>query len=80
MNVNMSCVDISVKDLVACSFGLSKAEVGISWVSLKAKRWASVADIAASMKRDRSVVQRGLASLLRKGVVERDQANKEGGG
>jgi predicted transcriptional regulator len=80
MNVNMACLDISVTDLVGCSFGLSKQEVATLMRLLEAKDWTKVASLASAMRRDRSVVQRGLSSLLIKGLVERDQANKPGGG
>jgi predicted transcriptional regulator len=80
MGLNMSCVDITIEDLVGCSFGLSKQEVAAFMSILGAKDWVSVVDLASSIKRDRSVIQRGLSSLLRKGLIEREQANKAGGG
>ncbi len=80
MDVNMACMDITIEDLVGCSFGLSKQEVATLMSLLGAKDWISVVGLASSMKRDRSVVQRGLSSLLAKGLLEREQANKVAGG
>jgi predicted transcriptional regulator len=80
MALNMACVDISIEDLVGCSFGLSRQEVAAFMCLLGSKGWISVVGLSSCMKRDRSVVQRGLSSLLRKGLIEREQANKEGGG
>jgi len=80
MDVNLSCIDLSVEDLLRCSFGLSKQEVRVLVRLLEEPAWADVVKISSRLHRDRSVVQRGLQSLLRKGLVERDQRNKAGGG
>ncbi|VVC04223.1 Sugar-specific transcriptional regulator TrmB [Candidatus Bilamarchaeum dharawalense] len=80
MNLNLSCIDLSVKDLLQCSFGLSKQEVSIFINLLGRKDWVTVAEISKIAKRDRSVVQRALTSLVDKTLVERDQKNKLGGG
>ncbi|MFH1785331.1 MAG: helix-turn-helix domain-containing protein [Candidatus Micrarchaeota archaeon] len=80
MKLNLSCIDLSVKDLLQCSFGLSKQEVNIFQKLLDKKTWTNIAELSSATKRDRSVVQRALASLTVKQLVERDQKNKLGGG
>lgn len=80
MDINLSCIDLSVDDLLRCSFGLSKQEVRVLLRLLEESDWTDVARISSGLHRDRSVVQRGLQSLLKKGLVERDQKNKAGGG
>ncbi len=76
----MSCIDLSVEDLLRCSFGLSKLEVTVFLKLLNAKDYVPVSNLSASLRRERSVVQRGLAGLMKKGLVQRDQSNKERGG
>lgn len=80
MRLNLSCIDLSVEDLLRCSFGLSKGEVLVLQTLLQGENWSSTSRISSIIKRDRSVVQRGLASLKAKGLIEREQSNKEGGG
>jgi predicted transcriptional regulator len=80
MDVNLTCVRLSVDDLLKCSFGLTSAEVRILLRMLKKPGWTTVSDIARAAGKDRSVVQRSLSSMVKKQMVERDQKNKEHGG
>ncbi len=80
MDIDMTCIDLSVSDLLACSLGLSKREVAVLLRLLESRGWLTISEIASRSRRDRSVVQRALASLSAKGVVERDQRNRPGGG
>jgi len=80
MGIDMTCIDLSVADLLRCSFGLSKREVAVLVRMLETGSWMPVSGIAAQSRRDRSVVQRALFSLIRKGIVERSQRNRAGGG
>jgi predicted transcriptional regulator len=80
MALNMACLDISVEELVGCSFGLSKAQARALMSLLEEKDWAAVSALSSKMGKERSVIQRDLARLLAKGLIERDQANKAGGG
>lgn len=80
MKLNLSCIDLSVKDILRCSFGLSKQEVVLFQKLLDKKDWTNILSLSKAAKRDRSVVQRALTSLTAKGIVERDQKNKPGGG
>ncbi len=80
MDVNLACVRLSVSDLLRCSFGLSKLEVSALLGLLEAGQWTTVAVLASRLERHRSVVQRGVSSLMAKGLVLRDQKNKPGGG
>lgn len=76
----MTCIDLSVADLLGCSFGLSKREVAVLLRMLEGGGWMPVWKIAAESRRDRSVVQRALFSLIKRGIVERSQHNRDGGG
>lgn len=78
--VDMSCIDLSVEDLLRCSFGLSRLEVTVFMKLLKNKKYVSVSHLSATLGRERSVVQRGLAGLMKKGLAQRDQSNKDRGG
>ncbi len=76
----MTCTGLSVEDLLSCSFGLSRREVAVLLRILHAGDWVPVSDIAAKTRRDRSVVQRTLQKLVGKGIAERSQRNRAGGG
>jgi predicted transcriptional regulator len=80
MGIDMTCIDLSVADLLRCSFGLSKREVAVLLRMLEGDGWMPVSGIAAESRRDRSVVQRALFLLVKKGIVERSQRNRAGGG
>jgi predicted transcriptional regulator len=96
MGIDMTCTGLSVEDLLGCSFGLSKREVAVllrllhapdhgasgpkSSGSTASEGWVPVSDIAAKTRRDRSVVQRTLQKLVEKGIAERSQRNRPGGG
>jgi predicted transcriptional regulator len=73
-------MDLSIEDMLQCSFGLSKLELSVFLALLKNKEWTSTSSLATRIRKDRSVVQRGIASLLKKGLAEREQSNKERGG
>jgi predicted transcriptional regulator len=80
MGLDMTCIDLSVEDLLGCSFGLSRREVGVLLRLLEAESWKPVSGLCRAVARDRSVVQRALHKLAGKGLVEREQHNLEGGG
>jgi predicted transcriptional regulator len=78
--VDLSCVDLSIDDMLQCSFGLSRLELSVLLALLGKKTWASTSALALELGKDRSVVQRGISSLMGKGLAEREQSNKERGG
>ncbi len=78
--VDLSCMDLSIEDMLQCSFGLSKLELSVLLALLKKKNWVSTNGLAVTLKKDRSVVQRGISSLMEKGLAEREQSNKDRGG
>ena len=80
MRLNLSCLKISIRDLLQCAFNLSKTEVAVLILLLKSSTWASVGDISAGVGRDRSMVQRSLSVLMGRGVVIREQNNLVNGG
>ncbi len=80
MGIDMTCMDLTVEDLLRCAFGLSKREVSVLLRLLDSRRWLTVSRVSALSGRDRSVVQRAILSLMRKGLIERDHHNRPGGG
>ncbi len=78
--LDLSCVDLSVSDLLKCSFGLSQLELEVLTALLETDGMTGVSELSDKMDRDRSVVQRGLSSLMEKSLVRREQSNKDGGG
>lgn len=78
--VDLSCMDLSIEDMLQCSFGLSKLELSVLLALLRKDGWSSTSSLAGAIRKDRSVVQRGISSLMRKGLAEREQSNKERGG
>ncbi|MCI0503906.1 helix-turn-helix domain-containing protein [Candidatus Micrarchaeota archaeon] len=80
MGIDMTCIDLSVDDLLGCSFGLTKREVAVLLCMLQGGGWMPVSKIARISQRDRSVVQRAILTLVNTGIVERSQRNREGGG
>jgi predicted transcriptional regulator len=80
MGIDMTCIDLSVADLLRCSFGLSKREVAVLLRLLEHGDWLPISGIARLSMRDRSVVQRALLLLVEKGLAERSQRNRAGGG
>jgi predicted transcriptional regulator len=80
MSLDMTCIGLSVGDLLRCSYGLSKREAAVLLRMLEGGGWMSVSRIAMLSRRDRSVVQRALARLESRGAVEREQHNRDRGG
>lgn len=78
--VDLSCMDLSIEDMLRCSFGLSKLELSLMLALLGKNGWTSTGSLAKTLGKDRSVVQRGISSLMGKGLAEREQSNKERGG
>lgn len=78
--IDMTCIDITIEDLFSCSFGISKAKAVLLVTLMDEKDWTTVASVASRLGKDRSVVQRELASLHGKGLVSREQRNKPSGG
>ncbi len=76
----MTCIDLSVEDLLRCSFGLGRREVSVLMKLLDDGGWLAVSAIAPLSGRDRSVVQRALTLLIERGLAERSQRNRERGG
>lgn len=78
--VDLSCMDLSIEDMLQCSFGLSKLELSVLLALLRRDGWTSTSSLAKSIGKDRSVVQRGISSLLGKNLAQREQSNRERGG
>ncbi|MFW9967666.1 MAG: helix-turn-helix domain-containing protein [Candidatus Thorarchaeota archaeon] len=65
-------------DLLCCAFGLRNTEIDVYFSLISGPK--TVKEIATRIDRDRSTVQRVLASLKDKGLVEMDEQTFERGG
>lgn len=79
-NINFACKQFPIDQVLRCSFSLSNAELFVLKQLLKSQKYCAVADIAKTLKKDRTTVQRSLQSLYRKGLLDRHQANLGKGG
>ena len=65
-------------DLLCCAFGLRNTEIDVYFSLISGPK--TVKNIATRIDRDRSTVQRVLASLKDKGLVEMDEQTFDRGG
>ncbi len=79
MEISFACKRFSLDQVLKCSFGLTRAEYAVLKALLR--RGESSADVLAKiLGKDRTTVQRALASLVKKQVVKRRQYNLSRGG
>lgn len=79
MELNFACKQFPIEQVLRCSFGLSNAEFGVLRKLLSGGE-RSVEQLAASLNKDRTTVQRAVKPLIEKGLVIRRQYNLENGG
>jgi len=79
MNVSFACKIFPLDQVLRCTFGLSRAELVALKELLKTDE-STVEELAARLKKDRTTVQRALASMTHAGLVRRRQYNLSGGG
>lgn len=78
--VDLRCRKMDSKDLIRCTFDLSKTELKIFLYLLKTKKSIPSVDIADKIDLDRTTIQKSLKKLLEKGIVDRRQNNLDNGG
>lgn len=78
--VDWRCRKMSSKDLIKCTFDLSKTELKIFLFLLKIKKSIPSVDIAKEIELDRTTIQKSLKKLLEKKIVDRRQNNLDNGG
>ncbi len=79
MEINFACKRFPIEQVLRCSFGLSGPEFRILKV-LMAKGERSVEEVAETLGKDRTTIQRSMKSLVAKGLVRRRQYNLDSGG
>ncbi len=79
MTIDFACKTVDLTQVVRCSLGLTRAEYRILLSAIKTNRF-TVEKLSEKMGLNRTTVQKGLGKLLKKGLVERRQLNREGGG
>lgn len=78
--MDFGCERIDPKDLIKCTFGLNKTELGLFLFLTKSSRCETVQTISKSLALDRTTIQKSLKKLLEKGIIERRQDNLDNGG
>ena len=78
--ISFACKTIDVRDIVLCSFDLTKTEYGILAYLLQQPEPLPITTIAQANRLERSTVQKSIVALLARGLVERRQINHPGGG
>ncbi|MFA5763640.1 MAG: helix-turn-helix domain-containing protein [archaeon] len=78
--VSLKCKQMDSKELIQCTFGLTKTELKIFLFLLKNKRSVSGNDIAQEIGLDRTTVQKSMKGLLDRDIVLRKQLNLDSGG
>jgi predicted transcriptional regulator len=80
MMISFACQDIEFKDLLRCSFELSKTEYNLMMFLLKTEKQYRAEDLGQMMKLDRTTVQKSIKKLADKDLVFRQQINLDKGG
>ncbi len=78
--MDFACKKVSVREVLQCSFSLTKADIEILYVLVQGNNWLSSSAIESSTKFDRSTVQRSLKRLTTKELCMRRQENSVRGG
>ena len=80
MSNDWRCRRMDSKELIKCTFDLSKTELRIFLHLLKTNSAIPSVDIAKEIDLDRTTIQKSLKRLLEKGIVDRRQNNLDNGG
>ena len=78
--VDWRCKKMDSKDLIKCTFDLSKTELKIFLYLLKNNISIPSIEIAEKIDLDRTTIQKSLKKLLEKEIVDRRQNNLDNGG
>ena len=78
--ISFACKAVDLKDLVMCSFGLTKGEYKLLVYLMDKKEEKTIIELAKITKVDRSTAQKNIGGLLQKKLVLRRQMNQETGG
>jgi predicted transcriptional regulator len=78
--ISFACKNVQLQDIVMCSFELNKTEYALLLFMLKNEDQLTIQEIATKTSFERSTVQKAIAKLLSKELVERRQFNLSSGG
>jgi predicted transcriptional regulator len=79
--VNFACKDIDILNVVKCSLGLSKGEVGILKYLVKNNgSFYSTEEISSELDFEQSTVQKCVKKLYEQNILIKKQRNLDGGG
>lgn len=79
MEALMRSEDPDVERIMECVFGIHQHEIR-TFVALVDAPGSTVAELAATVNRDRSNVSRSLSTLYDKGLIDRERRLLDGGG
>ncbi len=78
--ISFACKTVDLRDLIMCSFGLTKGEYKLLTYLMGKKEEKTIIELAKCSKIDRSTAQKNISGLLQKKLVTRRQINQENGG
>ncbi len=79
MELNFACRQISIEQLLKCTFSLSSTEVKVL-KAMDCQKELSIKELQKKLQKDRSTIQRAVKSLADKKLIIRKQYNLETGG
>lgn len=78
--IDFACKQISLEDLIRCSFSLNKTDYFVFNFILNSNSHVTVSVIAAKLNLDRTTVQKSVKVLMNKSLIVRLRQNKLRGG
>lgn len=78
--ISFACKEIEIKDLIKCSFDLSKTDYVIFEFLIRSEGDFSVRQLAEKLDFERSSVQKSIKDLTKRNLVIRRQLNLDQGG
>lgn len=78
--ISFACKKVDIKDIIQCSFSLSKTEYLLLDFFQKQNDNLTTIDIAKKLNKDRTTIQKAIKSLHEKDIVDKRQINLESGG
>lgn len=78
--INFACKQFDLKEIIKCSFGLTKSEYNLLKFLLEKNKEFTTEELSRQLSLDKSTIQRGVKSLHEKGLISRGQINQSVGG
>jgi len=76
--ISFACTSVDIRDIVMCSFDITKTEYELLFSTTNEAR--TINDIAGQQRLERSTVQKAIARLHQKELLQRHQRNLSTGG